>query len=281
MNAIRPIRTAAGRNTPTELPHELAERVNSLASEQAQLTESVAAARQECRQLAEVFQALERGHCELLEYTRTLRRSHDELAQSRDELLRAQDELIQSQHELTRSRDDLSRRLQHSAFRLEGAEVELFDLRGRVAALENSLVFRTLRRIDSWLISLRLMKPMQPARSRWWHRSTCRTDIRVEMDANTKTRGIKPLLMKKSHFDIPRLFAAGVARARGLRSGGRGGRSAAGLDIVDVPANYRFDVPEPRHHERRRTLGFSSTECDRRRRCRAATRQCDRRFADL
>ena len=143
--------------------HELAERVNSLASEQAQLTESVAAARQECRQLAEVFQALERGHCELLEYTRTLRRSHDELAQSRDELLRARDELIQSQHELTRSRDDLSRRLQHSAFRLEGAEVELFDLRGRVAALENSLVFRTLRRIDSWLISLRLMKPMQPA----------------------------------------------------------------------------------------------------------------------
>ena len=92
-----------------------------------------------------------------------MRRSHDELAQSRDELLRARDELIQSQHELTRSRDDLSRRLQHSAFRLEGAEVELFDLRGRVAALENSLVFRTLRRIDSWLISLRLMKPMQPA----------------------------------------------------------------------------------------------------------------------
>ena len=51
------------------------------------------------------------------------------------------------------------------------------------------------------------------------------------MDANTKTRGIKPLLMKKSHFDIPRLFAAGVARVRGLRLGGRGGRSAAGLDL--------------------------------------------------
>jgi Sulfotransferase domain len=148
---------------------ELTERVNSLASGQAQLTESVAAARQECRQVADVFQALEQRHCELLEYTRSLRHSHEELIQSRDDLLRTRDELIrgqneliQGQNELIRSRDDLSRRLQHSAYRLEEAEVELFGLRERVAALENSLVIRTLRRFDAWLITLRLSKPLRP-----------------------------------------------------------------------------------------------------------------------
>ena len=61
LNAIRPISSNSPRGRTRQSCHELAERVNSLASEQAQLTESVAAARQECRQLAEVFQAARAG----------------------------------------------------------------------------------------------------------------------------------------------------------------------------------------------------------------------------
>lgn len=40
----------------------------------------------------------------------------------------------------------------------------------------------------------------------------------------------KPLLLKKSRFDISRLLVAGIAQASPAALGGRGGRSAASLD---------------------------------------------------
>jgi hypothetical protein len=141
---------------------EIAERVNSLRSLEAQLLENLASVRNECRKLAERFQALELGHRELVEFSRALRHKYDLLVQSRDDLLRSRDELIRLRDELIQSRDDLYLRLQHSNSRLQVAEVELLGVRGRVEALENSLVFRTLRRIDSWLMSLRLIKPARP-----------------------------------------------------------------------------------------------------------------------
>jgi hypothetical protein len=145
---------------------EIADRVNSLRRAQAQLVEDLQSARREQEQLAEGLQALERGHRELVESSRALRRSHDELMQIRDILLRSRDELVQSRDELVRSRDELILRLAQSNGRLQEAEVELFDLRGRVVALENSLVFRTLRRIDAWLLSLRLTRRQRPVGDR-------------------------------------------------------------------------------------------------------------------
>jgi homopolymeric O-antigen transport system ATP-binding protein len=50
------------------------------------------------------------------------------------------------------------------------------------------------------------------------------------MATQTEKPAIKPLLMKRRRFDISRLVAAGVAQACRGRLGGRGGRSAAGLD---------------------------------------------------
>jgi hypothetical protein len=152
---------------------EIADRVNSLRGAQSQLIANLQSTRREQQQLAEGLQALEQGHRELVEYCQSLRGSHDELVQGREDLLRSRDDLIQSRDEIVRtldetlrSRDELSRKLQQSNGRLREAEVELFDLRGRVVALENSLVFRTLRRIDSWLLSLRVTRRQPPVDDR-------------------------------------------------------------------------------------------------------------------
>jgi hypothetical protein len=172
---------------------DIVERVNSLRSAQAQVVEDLQSARREHQQLAEGFRALERGHRELVEYSLSLRRSHDELMQTRDILLRSRDELIQSRDELVRSRDELVLRLAQSNDRLQKAEDERFDLRARVVALENSLVFRTVRRIDSWLLSLRVIRRQPPVDDRL-HGSI---DVPTG-DHNQKTRMQTPVAEKSA-----------------------------------------------------------------------------------
>jgi Sulfotransferase domain len=138
---------------------EMAERVNSLQRAQTHILTDLASARQDYRRLAEGFEAFERSHRELVEYSRELRRSHDELLQTRDDLLRNRTELLRSRDELIRDRDATRDTLQQSIGRLREAESELYGLRERVAALENSLVFRIVRKLDRWLISLKLVRP--------------------------------------------------------------------------------------------------------------------------
>lgn len=148
---------------------EIAERLNSLKALETQILESLASVRNECRKLSEGYQALELGQREILEFSHALqhahellKRSHDDLLRSHDELIGTRDELLRTRDELIQSRDEIQQRLDRSNDRIQETEVELFGLRGRVSALENSLVFRTLRRIDSWLMSLRLIKPPRP-----------------------------------------------------------------------------------------------------------------------
>ena len=91
-----------------------------------------------------------------------LRRSNNDLTQTCDDLLRNQAELLRSRDELIRDREETHDKLRQSKARLQQAEVTLCGVQDRVAALENSLVFRLLRKIDRWLISLRLVKRHRP-----------------------------------------------------------------------------------------------------------------------
>jgi hypothetical protein len=148
---------------------EIAERLNSLKGLETQILESLASVRNECRKLSEGYQALELGQREILEFSQALqhehellKRSHDDLLRSHDALLGTRGDLLRTRDELIQSRDEMQQRLERSNYRIQETEVELFSLRGRVSALENSLVFRTLRRIDSWLMLLRLVKPPRP-----------------------------------------------------------------------------------------------------------------------
>jgi hypothetical protein len=137
----------------------IAEHATSLTRVEAQFCENLASVWNECGGLSERYHAIELEQRELLIFSRTLQQRYDELAQSRDELIQCRDDLLQS-------REDMKHRLAHSNGRLQEAEVELVCLRDRVVALENSLVFRTLRRIDGWLASLRLTRPLRPIEER-------------------------------------------------------------------------------------------------------------------
>ena len=148
---------------------EIAERLNSLKDLETKILESLASVRNECRVLSEGYQALESGQREILEFSQALeqqhellKRSHDDLLRRHDELIGMRDDLLRTRDELVQSREEVQQRLDRSTDRIQETEVELFGLRDRVSALENSLVFRTLRRIDSWLMSLRLMRPPRP-----------------------------------------------------------------------------------------------------------------------
>lgn len=129
----------------------IVERVNLLKGQQAQFAQDLVSVRLEHRQLADEFQALDQRHRELVEFSRSLRKSCEELVRCRDELLQSRDEIIES-------RDALARSLDQSNGRLQEAEVEVLELKGRIVALESSLLFRALRRLDSWMLSLRLPK---------------------------------------------------------------------------------------------------------------------------
>ncbi len=141
---------------------EIAERVNSLQSAQTQILNELASSRLEHQRLVDIFATFDRAHRELVEYAQELRRSNNDLTQTCDDLLRNQAELLRSRDELIRDREETHDKLRQSKARLQQTEVTLCGVQDRVAALENSLVFRILRRIDRWLISLRLVKRHRP-----------------------------------------------------------------------------------------------------------------------
>ena len=141
---------------------EIVERVTLLQTAQSHFLNDLAAARREYQRLADALEAFKQAHRDVVEHVGELRRSNNDLTQTRDELLRNRAELIRRLEELIQDRDATHRRLQQSKARLQEAEITLCGLQDRVAALENSLVFRILRKIDRWLISLRLVKPHRP-----------------------------------------------------------------------------------------------------------------------